>query len=73
MGYPTEKDKRQDKEANYFARCLLMPEEFLRSEIEKLKNGKVRTTEDMIKKLAKIFKVPEYQMTIRLTELKIIF
>ena len=72
MGYPTEKDKRQDKEANYFARCLLIPERFLIPEIEKLKGKKIRT-EDMIKLLAKTFKVPEYQMTIRLTELKIIF
>lgn len=73
MGYPTEKDKRQDKEASYFARCLLIPEKFLRPEIEKLKAEKIRTTEDMIKLLAKRFKVPEYQMTIRLAELKIIF
>jgi len=73
MGYPTQKNIRQDKEANYFVRCLLIPEKFLIPEIEKLKTQKILTTENLIKLLAKRFKVPEYQMAIRLTELKIIF
>ena len=72
MGYPTQKDIRQDKEANHFARCLLIPEKFLKPEIEKLKSEKIRTTEEMIKLFARKFKVSEVQMTIRLTELNII-
>lgn len=68
----TQKDTREDKEANHFARAILMPEKFIRKELEKQKKEKIRNTEDSIKLLANKFKVSVVQMTIRLTELKII-
>lgn len=69
---PTE--KRQDKEANYFARCLLMPEEMFLKQVEILKEntGKTLSTQEAVKKLAKTFKVEEYHVVIRLKELKVI-
>ena len=64
------RDRKMDKEANYFARCLLMPEQFIKKAIHKIKDE--TSEEELVKMLAKKFKVTEYQMTVRLIELKIV-
>lgn len=62
-------DERMEREANVFARALLMPEDLLRNEIAK-RGGKV--TSQMLVELASLFCVEEHQMTIRLIELGVI-
>lgn len=58
----------EDIEANYFAMCLLMPERFVRDEIRKI--GGIDIADDRaIRKLARIFAVPETAMAIRLGQL----
>lgn len=58
----------EDREANYFAMCLLMPEEFVRREVAKL--GGIDLTEDGgLKSLAKAFGVSIGLMAVRLGQL----
>ena len=63
--------KRQEVEANQFALCLLMPAELLKPVFAKVQ----KTTEDedeIIIKLAKMFKVPIFAMTERLRQLELL-
>ncbi len=58
----------EEREANYFAMCLLMPESFVRAEIKKL--GTVDAVDGSgIEKLARIFKVSIPLMTLRIGQL----
>lgn len=57
-----------DAEANYFAMCLLMPEDLLRREVQKLQPLDF-SDDRKIKKLADKFKVPQACMLIRLGQI----
>jgi len=58
----------EDREANYFAMCLLMPESFVRDEVAKL--GGIDLSEDKpLKTLAAKFHVSQGMMAIRLAQL----
>lgn len=66
-------DPQVEREANYFAMCLLMPEHFVRQEIKEIfKNGIDILEDKNIKKLADKFQVSEQLMIMRLTQLEII-
>lgn len=67
----TPVDRDAEAEANYFAMCLLMPEEFLRADFPKHR-GKYSELEDVLESLADQYKVSTVHMTIRLTQLKLI-
>lgn len=57
-----------DMEANHFAMCLLMPEKFLRADIEKM--GGIDICDDVaVEKLAKRYQVPVATMALRLGQL----
>lgn len=58
-----------DAEANQFAMELLMPEELLRTEIEKMGGFGDIESGDGYKRLAKKFRVSESIMTLRLGQL----
>lgn len=59
-----------EREANYFAMCLLMPEEFVRSEIKKI--GTIDVVDGTgIEKLARKFRVSVPLMTVRIGQLKL--
>ncbi len=64
-------EKLKEREANYFAANLLMPEFMLKSEINKLDSD--LTVEEAVSQLALIFQVSEAAMTYRLTNLKLIY
>jgi Zn-dependent peptidase ImmA (M78 family) len=67
-GAETEQwNKQQERDANQFAACLLMPEDLLRAEASKLDFD--YTEEISIKTLAKIFDVSSVAMSIRLSAL----
>lgn len=62
------REETQEQEANAFAMELLMPEGFVRAEVQTL--GGVDLCDDRkLKKLAAIFQVPLAVMAIRLTEI----
>ena len=56
-----------DAEANYFARCLLMPREFLLRDLRAL-DGFSLTEDDDIKRLAKKYGVSMGMLAIRIHE-----
>ncbi len=58
-------DKNREKEANQFARALLMPIPFVKEEVSKLS----KDDKTPLKTLSKIFKVEETIMAFRLAEL----
>jgi Zn-dependent peptidase ImmA (M78 family) len=59
----------EEREANYFALCLLMPEKFIRDEIVKI-GGSIDLTEDKpLRQLAATFKVSMGMMAARLGQL----
>lgn len=58
----------EDAEANLFALELLMPEQFVRSEIKKMKSFDLCDDEAM-KKLARIFQVPQSIMAVRVGQI----
>ena len=58
-----------DLDANYFAMCLLMPEDLLRKEVSKMGKNADIFEDDWIKSLANKFKVDEKLMLIRLGQL----
>ncbi len=61
-------EREQDKEANYFAMCLLMPAPFVHAEADRmLSMGK--WDEDGVREMAKTFQVSEALMAIRLHQL----
>lgn len=58
----------EEAEANYFAMCLLMPEQFVRDEIKKI--GKIDAVDGTgIEKLARKFRVSVPLMTLRIGQL----
>jgi Zn-dependent peptidase ImmA (M78 family) len=58
----------EEREANYFAMCLLMPEHFVRDEVAKM--GGIDLTDDKpLQKLAAKFRVSVGMMAIRLGQL----
>ena len=57
-----------DREANYFAMCLLMPEQFVHAEVKKMGGFDVEDG-SKIERLARKFKVSVPLMTIRLAQL----
>lgn len=59
-----DKSHPQEREANQFASCLLMPREFVKKEVNKNSLD--------IEKLSKTFGVSKQAITIRLLELKLI-
>ena len=61
-------DPDEEKEANLFAMCLLMPEDFVKVEIKKIKDFDLCSDEHM-KKLAQKFRVPQSLMAIRVGQL----
>lgn len=63
------RDKQLEKEANYFAMCLLMPTHLVKQEAAKLTFD--LTNDDAIKSLAKTFDVSTTAMALRLSQLKI--
>lgn len=65
----TELEETEEAEATYFAMCILMPETFVRDEVEKLGGHVDLESGKEIRQLAKIFKVSETVMTVRLCEL----
>lgn len=58
----------EDAEANYFAMCLLMPEDFVRAEVAKIGWFDIEDDRAM-KTLAKKFQVSVTMMTMRLGQL----
>jgi len=62
----SEGSDRREIEANHFAACLLMPEELVELEIEKLGRD---LDESDIETLAQIFEVSPIAMSIRLSAL----
>lgn len=66
----TDKEYRQEREANAFAASILMPEDLIRKEFELLMESETFfTDENMVRSLAKKFKVSNIAMTFRLTNL----
>ena len=57
----------EEREANYFAMCLLMPEQFVRDEIAKM-DGLDLVDDRQLEKLAKKFKVSMGMMAMRLEQ-----
>jgi Zn-dependent peptidase ImmA (M78 family) len=62
----SEGTDRREVEANQFAACLLMPEDMVHRHLRALQS---RYVEDVVKKLAKQFKVSEQSMAFRLSTL----
>lgn len=62
-------DEWAEREANQFAYALLMPEEFLRADVAKLRHG---VTETEVEKLAARYQVSISHMTLRLVQLELI-
>ncbi len=72
------KDYKIERQADYFATCLLMPEKFVRAEFKKLTNNKLLKIRFFLKSaveiMAKKFCVSKQAMEIRLSnELKLIY
>jgi Zn-dependent peptidase ImmA (M78 family) len=64
------KNLQIEKEANYFAMCLLMPAHLVKQEVAKLT---IDLTDDTaIKSLAKTFDVSMTAMALRLSQLKVL-
>ncbi|MBB3701251.1 ImmA/IrrE family metallo-endopeptidase [Flammeovirga yaeyamensis] len=62
-------EHRKEREANSFAAAILMPEQFIENEIEKIELNNIQSVEAIVKSLAKTFKVSEVAMTYRLVNL----
>ena len=66
-----EKEKKQEREANYFAMCLLMPRPMMICELEKIRHDKTFTNEEeIVKEMARRFNVPFVSMVLRMQQLK---
>lgn len=61
--------EHQDREADAFARELLMPVNLLRASVKKLKGA---VTDQDVERLAREYQVPVVQMFLRLVHLKLI-
>ena len=67
-----EKKQREQLEANDFARCLLMPKEFVFQDIKKWQDRSgIELVDEAIPRLAKQYGVSERMMEYRLIELGI--
>lgn len=67
------RDENMESEANLFARCLLMPEHFVRAELKKTDGSRDLTDpNNVVGKLAKKFGVSNEVMTCRLLEIGVI-
>jgi len=64
----TGDQEREDREANLFAMCLLMPEAWVRREIEKM-GGLDISDDKQLRVLAKKFQVGETLMAIRIGQI----
>ena len=64
-------ERWREKEANYFAACLLMPEDLVRLKFNEYES-ELFTDEDVLYELKKDFKVSEPAMCIRLSQLGIL-
>lgn len=67
---PEERREEMETEANYFAMCLLLPEDMVREDVERLR-GEVDVGE-MIEKIAERYRVEAHIVTLRLVELKLL-
>lgn len=66
----TDRERTQEAEANYFAICLLMPRQWVHTELDKLLDLNKNMPEDeIVQRMAKRFQVSEVMMTMRLVEL----
>lgn len=72
ISYFMKSDEIMDKEADMFARCLLMPKPLIIEYTNQFKAQNPITTEEVVTKMAKIFQVTELQMALRMKELKLI-
>lgn len=61
--------KGQEKEADQFARCLLMPEQMFRQSMMEI-GEKMQDPDKTAKALAKMYEVPLVQAVIRMQELR---
>lgn len=71
-------DSKIERQADYFAACLLMPEKFVRADFEKLKNSPLFGSRHLLKflaeNMARNYRVSVQAMTIRLAkELNLIY
>lgn len=71
-------DSQIERQANYFAACLLMPEKFVRADFEKFQNSRLlgnrRLLKFVVESMAYNYNVSKQAMTIRLAnELKLIY
>lgn len=62
------KQEVEEAEANYFAMCLLIPEKFIRADIEQHEY----LDEEKIEALAHKYQVPVSLMCLRLVDLKLV-
>lgn len=62
-------NKELEAEANYFAMCLLMPEDLVRREVANMEID--LADNNFLKELSKKFAVPETAMAVRLSQLRI--
>lgn len=66
----TEQEKAiQETEANYFAMCILIPEEWLRRDLAEMFPNGIDLMQDDVDKLAKRYQVSVQLMTFRLTDI----
>jgi len=71
-GSPNSKEYKREMQANQFAAALLMPEQLIQKYIGDWKN-RSSTDHELIKELAKKFKVSEIAMTFRLNNLGVFY
>ena len=73
----TQADKKrieqEEREANYFAMCLLIPEAMLRADLAEMFPGGVDVVNNDIERLADRYKVSRELMTLRLADLGMAF
>lgn len=71
--FTSQKEKKQEMEANVFASRILMPEDLIKKEFHRLLNSlDFLTEEDIINKMASKFKVSSISMTYRLSNLNLL-
>ncbi|MBZ9731186.1 ImmA/IrrE family metallo-endopeptidase [Salegentibacter sp. JZCK2] len=71
--FTSKKEKKQEMEANVFASRILMPENLVKSEFNKILDSLDHLTEeDIINRMASIFKVSSISMTYRLSNLNLL-
>jgi Zn-dependent peptidase ImmA (M78 family) len=58
-----------EREANYFACCLLMPQDLFIREFKKVEQG-IKDEDVIVKNLAKVFQVPLFAVVLRIQMLQ---